>query len=99
MAKAAFDKIMAGVNDAIAYVDGTADKAGYGVHTLSSPDVKAIRAKTGLSQAKFAHTYAIQKRALEDWEQGRRIPSGPAAVLLTVIDREPQAVLRALGAG
>ena len=59
MAKAAFDKIMAGVNDAIAYVDGSADKASYGIHTLSPPDVKAIRAKTGLSQAKFAHVFAL----------------------------------------
>jgi putative transcriptional regulator len=99
MAKAAFDKIMAGVNDAITYVDGTADKSVYGIHAVSGPDIKAIRAKTGLSQAKFCQAFAIQKRALEDWEQGRRSPSGPALVLLTLIDREPQTVLRALRAG
>ena len=99
MTKAAFDKIIAGIDDAIAYCDGTAEPSAYGVHTFNPLDIRAIRAKTGLSQARFARTFAIGKRALEDWEQGRRSPSGPALVLLTVIDRDPQAVMRALGAG
>ena len=96
MSKKAFDKIMGGLNDAITFSESQRD--GYGVHVLDPLDIKAIRAKTGLSQAKFASAFALEKRAVEDWEQGRRAPHGAARVLLKVIDREPQAVMRALAA-
>lgn len=62
-------------------------------------DVRAIREKTGLSQAGFAHRYALNPRALQDWEQGRRQPEAAVRAYLTVIDREPEAVVRALHAG
>lgn len=92
------ERILKAANEALAFAQGEAGPVGYGVHAIDAPDIRAIRAKTGLSQAMFAKTFAIQKRALEDWEQGRRSPSGPALVLLRVIDRDPQAVMRALGA-
>jgi putative transcriptional regulator len=60
-------------------------------------DVKAIRAKFGLSQNQFAKTFALNLATLRDWEQERRMPHGPARTLLQIIDREPQAVRRALG--
>jgi hypothetical protein len=60
-------------------------------------DVKAIRAKFGLSQERFAKTFALNLATLRDWEQERRIPHGPARTLLLIIDREPEAVRRALG--
>lgn len=59
-------------------------------------DVAAIRAKTGLSQERFARAFRISPHTLRNWEQGRRVPEGPARALLMAIDREPQAVLRAL---
>jgi len=62
-------------------------------------DVRSIRAKTGLSQASFAQRYALSVRAVQDWEQGRRQPEAPVRAYLTVIDHEPEAVVRALQAG
>jgi putative transcriptional regulator len=59
-------------------------------------NVRAIRNKTGLSQERFAATFSLSLASLRNWEQGRRHPEGAARVLLTVIDREPQAVMRAL---
>jgi putative transcriptional regulator len=59
-------------------------------------DVKAIRAKFGLSQDRFAKTFALNLATLRDWEQQRRIPHGAARTLLQIIDREPEAVRRAL---
>jgi putative transcriptional regulator len=93
------DRILKAANEALAFAEGTADIASYRIHPVSAPDIRAIRTKTGLSQAMFAKTFALSKRALEEWEQGKRAPSGPALVLLRVIDREPQAVLRALAGG
>jgi putative transcriptional regulator len=59
-------------------------------------DVKAIRTRLGLSQAKFARRYAVSPRSLQEWEQGRRRPEGAVRAYLTVIARDPQAVEKAL---
>jgi putative transcriptional regulator len=66
------------------------------VHIMVPTDVKAIRAKFGLSQDRFAKTFALNLATLRDWEQQRRMPHGPARTLLQIIDREPEAVRRAL---
>ena len=60
-------------------------------------DVSAIRAKTGLSQDRFARAFQISPHTLRNWEQGRRVPEGPARALLLAIDRDPKALKRALG--
>lgn len=62
-------------------------------------DVASVRRKTGLSQTRFAARYGIPVATLRDWEQRRRTPDQPARVLLSVIEREPAAVERALKAG
>lgn len=59
-------------------------------------DVRAVRRKTGLSQAAFAHRFGINRRTLQDWEQRRYAPDPMARALLTIIGREPEAVQRAL---
>jgi putative transcriptional regulator len=59
-------------------------------------DVKRIRRKFGLTQAEFAQRFGFSLSAVRDWEQRRRTPQGPARALLTVIEKEPEAVLRAL---
>jgi putative transcriptional regulator len=59
-------------------------------------DVRAVRAMTGLSQAKFAELLSIEVSTLRNWEQGRRDPTGPARALLRAIRNEPVAVIRAL---
>jgi putative transcriptional regulator len=65
---------------------------------IEDPDPKAIRERLGLSQSRFASIIGVSVRTLQNWEQGRREPEGPAKALLRVVDREPQAVLNALHA-
>src|SRR5262245_46362850 len=60
--------------------------------TLGPSEVKAIRRRSGLSQAGFAARYGLNLRTLQDWEQGRVQPDGPARAYLLVILREPRAV-------
>ena len=59
-------------------------------------DVRAVRAKTGLSQAKFAELLGIELATLCNWEQGRRDPTGPARALLRAIRKDPVGVIKAL---
>jgi len=59
-------------------------------------DVAAIRKKTGLSQARFAQRFGLSAASVRDWEQMRRKPDPAARALLLVIDKEPEAVERAL---
>ena len=59
-------------------------------------DVKAIRAKSGLSQAEFAKRYGFNVRTLQDWESSGAQPPSPVRAYLTVIDRFPDIVARAL---
>ena len=58
--------------------------------------ILALRKRMKLSRQKFADRFGLDARAIQDWEQGRRIPDRAARVLLTVIDHEPDAVVRAL---
>src|SRR5260370_83110 len=74
MTKAAFDKIKAGLGEAKAYLDGSANKRGYGIHVPARVNVKKIRTRLGLSQESFAQTYGFALSAVRDWEQGRRQP-------------------------
>ncbi|MBT4565024.1 MAG: helix-turn-helix domain-containing protein [Rhodospirillaceae bacterium] len=62
----------------------------------SAERILALRKRMKLSRQKFADRFGLDARALQDWEQGRRVPDRSARVLLTVIDREPEAVERAL---
>lgn len=63
---------------------------------LLEVDVRAVRAETGLSRTEFARRFALDPRALQDWEQGRRRPDRAARAYLTVIARHPEAVVEAL---
>jgi putative transcriptional regulator len=91
-----FDRIMAGLGEVAEIVAGRAEPAR--VYVPVDIDVKAIRTRFGLSQEAFAVRFGFKKATVQDWEQRRRTPEASARVLLTVIDREPAAVLRALEA-
>lgn len=90
----AFTNIMAGLEDALAYAEGDTKK--HVVRTIEVVDVKKVRSKTNLSQDKFARVFCIPVGTLRNWEQGHRHPDGPSMALLTIIDKEPEAALRAL---
>jgi len=62
----------------------------------AQPDPRAIREGMRLSQAEFAHRFHLSLRTVQEWEQRRRVPDGPARVLLRVIERDPEGVERAL---
>jgi putative transcriptional regulator len=91
-------RILTSARQALAYATGETDMSQYGVHVPEHLDVRAIRQKIKMSQREFARHFGVNKRTVQDWEQGRRHPSGLARALLVVIDREPEAVYRALGA-
>ena len=57
------------------------------------PDVARIRESTGLSQARFAQLLGVSPRTLQDWEQGRRVPSGAARTLLLVASKDPNVLM------
>ena len=63
-------------------------------------EIKAadVREQTGLSQSRFARLIGISKRTVENWEQGRRQPEGPARALLKIAAENPKAVAKALSA-
>lgn len=93
----AAESIMAGLQDAVAYARGDTTRGQ--AHIVCVPDtvdVKAIRKRLGLTQAAFARQCGFEISSIRNWEQGRRQPEGPARVLLLVIDKEPDAVQRAL---
>lgn len=59
-------------------------------------DVKAIRERTGLSQGRFALLMGVSVKTLQNWEQGRRQPQGPAESLLRIVKNDPQGAMKAL---
>jgi len=63
---------------------------------VGAPAIKSIRRKLGVSQLQFALMIGVSLRTLQNWEQGRRQPQGPAKVLLRVAARSPKAVLEAV---
>lgn len=89
-------RIIASAKEALAYAEGKAPRSGFVVHVPTTVDVRSVRRKMRLSQAAFAAHFGVSPRTVQDWEQGHRVPSGPARAFLTVIDREPEAVRRAL---
>jgi putative transcriptional regulator len=89
-------KLIKAAKEGRAIARGEADPATYKTFVPAKIDVKAIRAKTGLTQEEFSVRYAISVASLPDWEQGRLSPDPTARAYLTVIDREPKAVEKAL---
>ena len=95
MKAAAFQELLKSVRDAGTYIKGNR-KAVARTDRISPHSVAAIRAKLKLSQAQFARAFGISLDTLQNWEQGRRVPEGPAMVLLRVADKHPEAVLDAV---
>jgi putative transcriptional regulator len=63
---------------------------------IELPNVRKIREKSGLSQSQFARMLRVSPKTLQNWEQKRRQPNGPAIALLKVVDRNPEIVLKTL---
>lgn len=65
----------------------------------SPAEIRAVRKRLGMTQSAFAARFGISVETVRNYEQGHRTPTGPVRVLLQVIAREPEAVVRALGPG
>jgi putative transcriptional regulator len=68
------------------------------VKNMSPADVRAIRSRLKKSQSEFALMIGVSVATLQNWEQGRRRPEGPARALLRIAEQNPRAVIEALGA-
>lgn len=91
-------RILQGAKEALAIARGELDPATYGVHVPPDIDVRALRQKLKLSQTAFARRFGFSAARIRDWEQGRSKPDGAVRAYLIVIERDPQAVDRALRA-
>ncbi|PJH75116.1 MAG: transcriptional regulator [Anaerolineae bacterium CG_4_9_14_0_8_um_filter_58_9] len=81
-------EILDGIRDIKAYKAG---KKALRTHTITEPaPPQAIRAKLQLSQSAFAGLMGVSLRTVQDWEQGRRKPSGPAVALLRIAEQKPE---------
>jgi putative transcriptional regulator len=96
MKKASFDKLAESVRQAGKIRRGEM-KAGRVFH-FSPADIKEIRLRLKKSQAEFALMIGVSLATLQNWEQGRRFPEGPARALLKVAAEKPEAVIEALSA-
>ena len=97
MSKRAFEGIMQGLEEALAYSRGDKSAAARVVRVAVKPaDITTARKRVGLSRQAFARTFGLGPATLRKWENGERQPTGAARILLTIISREPAAALRAL---
>ena len=91
-----FDKLIASIKEAGDIKAG--HKKPSRVYEINPPEIKTVREKLNVSQTEFALMIGVSIRTLQNWEQGRRKPEGPAKALLRIASRNPSAVLDALHA-
>ena len=89
-------EVEAALGEVLAHVRGETQLPCRIVDDPAAEHIVALRKRMKLSRQNFADRFGLDARAVQDWEQGRRVPDRAARVLLTVIDREPEAVVRAL---
>jgi putative transcriptional regulator len=89
-----FNELVVSVKEGSTILQG--EKEASRTFHLDRLDIKRIREGYKLTQAQFAAMLGISVRTLSNWEQGRRVPEGPAMVLLRVADKHPEAVLDAV---
>lgn len=86
-----FDELLESVRDMGRHMRG-GPLVGVRVRELAEPDVKAIRERTGLSQSRFAYLIGVKPKTLQNWEQHRVRPTGPARALLKIVEANPSAL-------
>jgi len=92
MKKELFNELLQSVQEAVAIERGLA-KPSRRFEVRTANDVIRVRTRLGLPQVKFARMLGISENTLQNWEQGRRRPAGPAKVLLKIAARHPKIVL------
>jgi putative transcriptional regulator len=90
--KTAFDKIAAGIEDAIAFAEGDESRA----QVIKPVDVKTLRQRIGKTQGQFSKDFKLPIGTVRDWEQHRREPETGSKVYLSMIEADPEAVKQIL---
>ena len=94
MKKEHFEKLVASIREAGEIKSGR--KVPSRAYEIKPPEIKAVRKKLNVSQNEFALMIGVSVRTLQNWEQGRRKPEGPAKALLRIASKNPDAVFDAL---
>lgn len=94
MKREMFDELLGSVREAGAILRG--EKKPSRRIGIGAPDVRRIRKRTELSQSEFAGLIGVSVKTLQNWEQDRRHPTGPAAALLKIIAHEPRLAVKAI---
>jgi putative transcriptional regulator len=92
------DDLLRSLGEALAHAEGKRTRARTHRIPVKPADVQKARKRLGLSQDQFADAFGVSASTLRKWEQGQRAPTGAAKTLLNIIEREPEAVVRALKA-
>ena len=97
MDKQHFDQLIKGVREMERHMSGKPVR-GVKVTELEEPDVRAIREAARISQSQFAKLIGVNLRTLQNWEQHRTRPTGPARALLKIVASDPKSAIEALHA-
>ena len=97
MDKEHFDQLVKGVREMKRHMAGKSVR-GARTTALDEPDVRAIRKAANISQSQFAKLIGVNVRTLQNWEQHRTRPTGPARALLKIVASNPKSALEALHA-
>ena len=97
MDKQHFNQLVKGVREMKRHLAGK-PVSGARTTELAEPDVRAIREAARISQSQFAKLIGVNVRTLQNWEQHRTRPTGPARALLKIVASDPKAALEALHA-
>ena len=89
-----FDSIKQGLKEAIEFAEGKDN--GAKVFKPKEIDIKKLRQRVGMTQVEFASVFGISLGTLRHWERGDRIPRGSALVLLNLVSKDPQTILKVL---
>ncbi len=89
-----FQELLTGVREAGAIVRGETEPAR--ITVINDPEPKEIREATKLTQAEFAELIGVPVKTLQNWEQHRTRPTGPARALLRAVAKDPETVIRLL---
>jgi len=93
MTKRMFDELVSSVREAGAILRGRQKPS---PRVIRPRAVRVIRERTSLSQSEFAQLIGVSVKTLQNWEQDRRRPTGPAAVLLRIIEHDPAVAVKAI---
>jgi putative transcriptional regulator len=94
MKKQMFEELLGSVREAGAILRGQKNLSRRTI--IGGSGVRGIRERTSLSQSEFARLIGVSVKTLQNWEQDRRRPTGPAAALLSIIEHDPALAVKAI---